>query len=198
MSFFSNAGGKWRVVAVAAVCSAALVLGVLFVGCGSSSQQSAEQYRNQWKSIMETFYTKLQADDKKAEQLASQKNNAAIIQLVNGRVNGVEATMGQILALKPPAQYRKLDAITLYFMVALMDQLQAQNDLNKATVSGQPTTDLVTKVDNLSKGVQAVSQELSIEQLTQGITLQQPKGSQSQQQGTTPSTTTPSTAPKGK
>jgi len=156
---------------MAVTCAVALIAGFLMAGCGVNQE---EAYRTEWKDTMEVFFKQLDADDKKAEKLSSEKDISGVIKLVNERIKGVETTLDEVMALEPPPSYQRLQILTEYFTIALIDQLEAQNEFNKANVSGQPTGDLSTKVQYTQNRVAAVGQELTVEQLSVGIVLDVP------------------------
>lgn len=158
--------------AIAIICAVALMAGFLMAGCGTSQE---EAYRTEWKDTMEGFFKKLDADDKKAEKLSAENDIGGVIQLVNQRIEAIETALEEMLQMNPPAKYKRLHVQTMYFMLALIDQLEAQNELNKAVVSGQPTEDLSKKVEIMNLKLNAVGQELSVEQLSVGIVIDVPE-----------------------
>lgn len=163
-----------RVVLAVTICLVLVVAALAVVGCGEpSEEQKAETYRKEWKDIMDGFFKKLNEDDKEAEELSNQGDTAGVIKLVNERIRGIEETIDELMALDPPAELQRLQIVTLYFMLTLIDQLEAQNELNKAMVSGQPTTDLQTKVENMARRVGSIGNELSVEQVSAGIVLEE-------------------------
>ena len=184
--------------AIAVLCAVALLATFLIAGCGVDQE---EAYRTKWKDTMEGFFKKLDADDKKAEQLSSENDVAGVIKLVNERIKGVENTLTQVMELDPPLKYQRLQILTQYFMIALIDQLEVQNELNKATISGQPTGDLSTKVQYTQDRVAAAGHELNVEQFSVGIVLdvaevEQPEDSVPPEGGTeTPPGSLPIPAP---
>ncbi|MBU4359283.1 MAG: hypothetical protein KJ907_01610 [Actinobacteria bacterium] len=156
-------------VGVAVCCVVVIVASLLLAGCG---KDTGEEYRTEWKTIMDGFFKKLNVDDEKAQKLSEEGDVGGVIQLVNERINGIDDTLTLMMELKPTREYQRLQILTEYFMIMLIDQLEAQNDLNKAGVSGEPTEDLVTKVQNTQGRVAFVGQELSVEQLSVGIVLE--------------------------
>lgn len=157
-------------VGVAVCCLVAIVASLLLAGCG---EDPGEEYRTEWKTIMDGFFKELNADDEKAQKLSDEGDVGGVIQLVNERIKGIEDKLDLIMELKPTREYQRLQILTEYFMITLIDQLNAQNDLNKASVSGEPTEDLTTKVQNTQSRVAFVGQELSVEQLNVGIVLEE-------------------------
>ena len=162
-------GGTWAAIATA--CAIAVIAAFLVAGCGTSQE---EVYRTEWKDMMQEFFKKLDADDKKAEKLSSENDIAGVVKLVNERIKGIESTLDKLMELKPTPELQRLQILTEYFMITLIDQLEAQNELNKAGISGQPTGDLSTKVQYTQNRMAAAGQELSVEQLSVGIVIDVP------------------------
>ena len=177
---------RGRAAVVFILCLVTLVVMITAVGCGGSSTDS---YKAQWKTTMTDFYNKLNADDAKAQQLSNKNDQAGVIAFVNQRIAGINTTIEQVMKFNTPASINRLQIETLYFLLALTDQLEAQNEFNKATVSGQPTTDLKTKVENAQRRVLAIGQELSVEQVSQNITLNL-KSSSAPQPSSSPASST--------
>lgn len=159
-------------LAAVAVLAMVLLL-VIPTGCGTpSTSEREETYRTQYKETMEDFFKRIEQDDKKAEELSKKGDNAGVMQLVNKRLENMSETMLALSKLTPTTKYLKLHAITLYFVNCLIEQLEAQNELNKASVSGESTTDLQARVQNAMGKVTQVGRELSVEQLSVGIVLE--------------------------
>jgi|GEM_PF-1433412 len=189
MSFKQRHGNGHGITAtvMALVCCLALTGGLLLAGCGGNS---TERYRAEWKKIVEKFISTIKVDDAQAQKLVESKDYSGVIKLVKDRIEAIEDTMGTVLALNPPKSLQKIHVLTLYFMVSLTNQLTVQNELNKANLSGETTTDLEAKVKNLSQRAAAANQELAIEQLSQGIVIEE-KGSKKQK----PESATPPAPP---
>lgn len=178
---------KVTAVVTALLLALTVAAGALAAGCGSSSQ-SEDGYKAEWKKTMDQFYKKLTADDREAQKLAGEKNTIGVVKLVNQRVNSIDDTITTVLTMKPPKSLQRLQVLTLAFMQALVDQLKATNELNEANISGQPTADLNQKVQNLSAKMLSINQDLTLEQIKDGIVLEITSGKP-------PSSSPPSSSP---
>jgi hypothetical protein len=119
-------------------------------------------------------------DDKKASELINKNDIAGVIKLVNQRILNVDEVTKKILALRPPEDFWKVHAVTLYYLASLRDQLNYQNDLNDAVLTGRPTQDLKTIADQAALKTRAVGAELGIE--IQKVDLKLKTGGQQPQQ----------------
>lgn len=182
-------------LAVTAATVALLLAGVLlYAGCQSEQQAKQQQFKEQWTKIMDQFQAQVATDDKKATDLVNKNDIPALIKLTKERVASTQAVLGKILALYPPTELRKLQALTSYYLVTLIDRLQAQADYSLAVLGNKPTTDLQNNLNQLAGRNNTIGSELSVELAKDGITLKTP----SQPKTTTPSSTptsSPSTTP---
>lgn len=173
------------VVAVVMVLLGGLAVTMLAAGCGESLSSKEQQYKDQYVKIMDAFQSRVSTDDQKANQLVAANDIGGLITLVKARIANVDQVEGELLQLYPPSELRKVQATTLYYMTALRDRLEAQNRLNEAALTGQPTTDLKAIVDGYGQKTQFVGQELLAELEKQGIKLK----------GATPNTSAPQSSP---
>jgi hypothetical protein len=151
---------------------AALTAAVLVTGCDSESQDiqsKQKQYKAGWLDVMEGFQARVNADDSKASQLVQKNDLPGLIDLIKRRTSNVDSVLGKVLPLYPPDEFRKLQATTLYYLVSLKDQFDAQNRLNEAILSGNPTTDLKTVATDAAAKTQALGRELGIEMQQLGL-----------------------------
>ena len=189
-------GSAFRLSVVAASVMVLLAVVLLYAGCQSEQQAKQAQFKQQWTQIMDKFQTRVAADDKTATGFVNKNDIPALIKLTKQRIASTDAVLGQVLALYPPDDLRKLQALTSYYLVTLIDRLQAQEDYSVAVLSGKPTTDLQNNVNQQAQRNNTIAGELSVELAKDGITLITPSQAP---QGTSPSsspTSSPSTAPK--
>ena len=152
-----------------------LALGVLIAaGCQSEQQAKQKQYKEQWTKIMDQFQARVAKDDKTAQDLLAKNDLPSLIKLLKQRVASTDTTLGEILALFPPPELRKLQGTTAYYLVSLIDRLQAQSDLSVAVLSNTSTKDLQDKLNNLGARNQTIGNELAVELAKDGITLHTP------------------------
>jgi hypothetical protein len=169
--------------------------GALVAGCGDSTL-SAQEYKARWAGIMDPFETRIEKDDRKANELLAKNDLGAVTALLNRRIAGVDETLDMVARLRPPPELRDLHAITLYELFAVKQQLQTQNNLNDAIRKDEPTTDLVTIADNAKARTMKVTRELILELEKHGIKLKVMEKPSGQQQGSAPASTAPSSAPR--
>jgi hypothetical protein len=166
-----------------------LIFIVLLTGCGNSVAQKEKEYKDQWTQVMTKFETRVTSDDSKANDLVTKNDIVGLRSLITSRSANVSDVLSQVLKLNPPEKYQRVQITTLYYLMALKDQLKAQNDVNDAALANSPTTDLKTISDGYSKRTQMAGQELALElkkaQLTIGAEAPKPSSS-------TPKSTTPS------
>jgi hypothetical protein len=179
--------------AVITVLVGVLAITILVAGCGSSLSSKQKEYKDQYVKIMDAFQSRVTADDQKANQLVAANDIGGLITLVKQRIANIDQVEGELMQLYPPPEFRKIQAITLYYMAALRDRLDAQNALNEAALSGKPTTDLKAISDGYGAKTQFVGQELAVELEKQGIKL---KGS-TPSSSPTPQQSSPSSATSG-
>ena len=163
---------------------------VLLSGCGNSTAQQEQQYKQQWTQVMNKFETRVTSDDTKANDLATKNDIVGLRSLINSRLANVNDVLAQVLKLDPPEKYQRVQITTLYYLMALEDQLKAQNDVNDAALAGNPTTDLKTISDGYTKRAQGSGQELALELKKANLTVGTP--SPSKPSSSTPKSTTPS------
>lgn len=189
-------GGRAFRLTVTAASVLLLLAGVLFyAGCQSEQQAKQKQFKEQWTKIMDQFQARVAKDDKKATDLVNKNDITALIKLTKQRVASTDTVLGEILALYPPAELRKLQGLTAYYLISLIDRLQAQADYSLAVLGNKPTTDLQNNVNQLAARNNVIGSELGVELAKDGITLKTPAQAP---QGTSPSsapTSSPSTAP---
>lgn len=177
----SNRAVRLAVVALVSISISLLAFGAFSSGCGSGSgESSAGEYKKQWTEIMDSFQDRVLTDDKKASELINKNDIAGVIKLVNQRILNVDEVTKKILALRPPKDFWKVHAVTLYYLASLRDQLNYQNDLNDAVLTGRPTQDLKTIADQAALKTRAVGAELGIE--IQKVDLKLKTGGQQPQQ----------------
>lgn len=167
-----------------------LIFVVLLSGCGNSTAQQEQQYKQQWTQVMNKFETRVTSDDTKANDLATKNDIVGLRSLINSRLANVNDVLAQVLKLDPPEKYQRVQITTLYYLMALEDQLKAQNDVNDAVLAGNPTTDLKTISDGYTKRAQGSGQELALELKKANLTVGTP--SPSKPSSSTPKSTTPS------
>jgi len=153
-------------------CAVVVLLILLLLGVGvSRGPQSESSFKGDWKTVMSKFQSRVSADDKNAEDLVTKNDVSGLIALVNQRIANVDATTQEILKLYPPASMDKLQAITLFYLQSLKDQLTSQNGVNNAALAGQPTTDLKKISDQAAAQARGMAGLLGIELQKLGITL---------------------------
>ena len=164
---------KSMVSAVIAVLitSVALML-CLTAGCGGdSAAEKQKAYRAEWLETMKAFEARVSSDDKKASELAAKNDISGLMKLVRLRSAHMDEVIGEVLALYPPDELRVLQAVTLYYLVSLKKQLEDQNLLNDAILSGRPAGDLKSISDASAMKTQALGRELGIELQRAGMQL---------------------------
>ncbi|MBK5094002.1 MAG: hypothetical protein JJE48_10880, partial [Actinobacteria bacterium] len=118
---------------------------------------------------------------------------AGVIKLVKQRISNVDEVTKKILVLRPPQDFWKVQAVTLYYLASLKDQLKDQNDLNDAVLTGKPTQDLKAIADQAALKTRAIGAELGVEiqkvDLKLKSTEEQPEPKQSATQSATKSAT---------
>ncbi len=169
-----------------------LLAGVLlYAGCQSELQAKQQQFKEQWTKIMNAFQVQLANDDKKAQEFIQKNDVSSLIKLTKQRVASTNDVLGQVLALYPPDEMRKLQALAVYYTVTLIDRLQAQEDLAVAVLSNKPTSDLQNNLNALVNRNNVIGNELAVELAKDGITLKNP----GQQQPSTSPSSAPTSAP---
>ena len=166
-----------------------LIFVVLLTGCGNSVAQQEKEYKEQWTQVVNKFESRVTSDDKKANDLVGKNDIVGLRTLVASRLANVNDVMAQVFKLDPPKEYQRVQITTLYYLMALEDQLKAQNDVNDAVLSGNPTTDLKTILDGYTKRTQLAGQELGLELKKADMTIGgvAPKSNSSTPKSTTPS-----------
>ncbi len=153
-------------------CAIVMLLMLQLTGCGGSDIESKQKsYQADWKRIMTAFDARVTEDDKKASELVEMNDISGLIKLINERIVNVNEVIAEILGLHPPDDLQDLHSTTLYYLTSLRDQLEAQNDLNEAVLSGKPTQDLKTISDNAAARTQVLAGELGVEIQKAGIGL---------------------------
>jgi hypothetical protein len=143
----------------------------LLPGCAQSTAEKQKQYRSQYEEIIDAFQAQVARDDKQAGQLGQSNDLAALIKLNNRRLNNVNETFDKLLLLYPPGGLRAVHALTLYYLVAVTEQLQAQNDYLEAVLAGKPSTDLQSIATSATSRIKALSNELALDLQKANITI---------------------------
>lgn len=161
-----------------------LLIGILILqGCYGKS------YPNAYKEIIDRFEERVTRDDKHAEDLAKNNDLSGLIKLNSSRKRYVSETLKELIELDPGTDYVRLHALTLYYLVAIEDQIDAQNNYYDALSTGKPSQDLQKIADSMTARVQLVARELSLELSKLGITLKsEPKKSEEKPQSSSPGT----------
>ena len=148
-------------------------LALALTGCDKAGEAKKKQqeYRTEWQEIMGKFQARVNADDQKANALVKKNDISGLIGLIKGREANADLVMGQILELNPSNDLRKLHATTLFYLTSLKDQLEAQNRLNEAGLSGAPTGDLSAVAEISAAKTQEVGREIGVEIQKLGIKL---------------------------
>jgi len=120
---------------------------------------------------MSKFEKQVSVDDKQATDLVGKNDITGLRNRINERLASVNNILTQVLKLNPPETYQRVQITTLYYLMALEDQLKAQNDLNDAVLFGNPTNDLKTMSDGYTKRSQQSGMELGIELKKAQITI---------------------------
>ena len=157
-------------ITVSLVACLALVLVVVLPGCGPKGpEEKKKEYKTEWERIMQAFQKQIEDDDVKADELVKNKDVAGVVQFVKERIEKMKETEAEILDLYPPDDLRRLHALTLYYIEALLAQLEAQNELNEAALEGSPTADLAVKVEALANRTRQITNELAVEVQLHGL-----------------------------
>ncbi len=167
----SRRRGVTSIIISMLVCFA-VVLVLVLPGCGPKGpEEKKKEYRTEWERIMQAFQKQVEEDDRKADELVKQKDVAGVVRFVRQRLKRMKETETEILDLYPPDDLRRLHAMTLYYLEALLAQLEAQNELNEAALEGLPTTDLAAKVEALANKTRQITNELAIEVQLRGLSV---------------------------
>ncbi len=171
----AGACGRSKLMPVlAAICAlffAGLVVLAVLLGIQTRSKVT-RGYERKWRTIMVEFENRVERDDKKAEEYSNKKDLTSLLRLARARTKYFEEVLGRLLELTPPEQYRKLHVLTLHYIFTLIDQLNAQRDLNEAFLEGKPTEDLGKIAENAKARAQQGMVELSVEIQKAGVTLE--------------------------
>ena len=176
------------VALVVSVIVAGIILCTVLPGCGNSVAQQEKQYKDQWTQVASKFEERVAADDKKANDFVTKNDIVGLRNLITSRLANVNDVMAQMFKLDPPEKYQRVQITTLYYLMALTDQLKAQNAVNDALLAGSPTTDLKTISDQYIKRSQGAGQELTLELKMAQLTLPA-------ETPTTPKSSTPQSTP---
>jgi len=189
-----NRGRKVTSLAVVLLLVVLLTAGALVItGCESEQQSKEKEFKTRWTKILEDFQAQVTKDDAKGQALVNKNDLPGVISLVKARIASVDNTLSQVLALYPPEALRKLQGLSIYYLITLEDRLQAQNALYEAVLSGSPTKDLQTVFDQMVQRNEIIAQELAIELQKRGINIKTPS-TQPKAPSSSPSSS-PSTAP---
>lgn len=190
--FERTAGGKAVRLILVSILATLMVGGLLvIVGC-DDTQQKEKAFKAEWIKIISDFEDRTAKDDKKGQDLVAKNDLPGVINLTRERMAYVDQTLSKLLKLYPPQDLRKLQVLSIYYLVTIKDRLEQQIALYDALINNRPTTDLGTVLDQLIARSQTIGRELGIELQKEGIVLKQ--GSQDGTPTTTPSSQ-PSTSP---
>jgi hypothetical protein len=156
------------------ICAVVLLLlaaALLLPGCGTSTADKQKEYKAQYKEALNEFQTQVAKDEVKAKTLLESNDATGLIKLNNQRLAGVNATFDKIADLYPPADLRKVHAETLYYLIAVADQLQAQNAYFEAVLAGKPSGDLETIAKSATAKAQSLGAELGLDLQKANITI---------------------------
>ena len=150
-----------------------LIVGLIYlvVGCGNPTAQMEANYRKQWTTIMNKFESRGASDDLKANSLAKKNDIAGLYRFINERTDYVISVLTQVLKLDTPDKYRNVQVLTLFYLLTLEQRLKAQNDVNNAVLSGNPTGDLKKIADAYVSRSQEIGNELGVAINAVGLTL---------------------------
>ena len=95
-----------------------LIFVVLLSGCGNSTAQQEQQYKQQWTQVMNKFETRVTSDDTKANDLATKNDIVGLRSLINSRLANVNDVLAQVLKLDPPEKYQRVQITTTQDMNA--------------------------------------------------------------------------------
>jgi hypothetical protein len=171
----------FALTALVALLAAVMAASVLISGCQSEKQKKQAEFKAEWLSLVSAFEKRVAADDKKGSDLVARNDVAGVIALINSRITSVDGVLKKILDLYPPEQYQRMQAIAIYYLASLLDQLNAQKQLYDAVLAGRPTQDLTDTVGKLGTKTQAVGAELGVELQRLGIKLPATSEDQKQQ-----------------
>lgn len=172
-----------------------MVAATFLGGCGNSERQRRNAYVDEWREVITEFQKRINEDDKKAEELVNSEDLAGLVRLVDSRIENIDEVTVKVLDINTPLEMARLQAITLYYLVSLRDQLQAQNAANEAALAGQPTNDLKQIADDALARTQTMSRELALELKRLGINVEQDGGQQAPETESTGTPEIPGTAP---
>jgi len=168
-----------------------LACAVLLPGCGQSTADKQKEYPAQYKEIVNAFQTKVAKDDAKASQLGQNNDLTGLIKLNNQRLAGVNATFDKLLLLFPPSDLRRVHGETLYYLITVMDQIQAQNAYAEAVLAGKPSGDLQNIAGSATTKAQTVGGELALDLQKANITIKSAPANPQGQPQSPPSSTNP-------
>jgi hypothetical protein len=187
----SNGGINRKIVSCAAVLALLAAVGALVAGCGQSTADKQKQYKTEYQEIINDFQAQVAKDDAKAAQLSQNNDLTGLIKLNNRRMNNVNATFDELLYLYPPADLRRIQAETLYYLTAVGDQIEAQNAYLEAVLAGKPTADLESIASNASAKSQALGSELALDLQKANIKIKSAPANPQGQPQSAPSSTSP-------
>jgi Zn-dependent oligopeptidase len=164
----------------------------LLPGCDQLKQKQKE-YKKKWTETMSAFEERVKKDDDKANGLGEKNDVVGLINLANERIKYVDSTYDKIADYYPPAELRKLHAVTLFYLTSIVEQLKANSDLYDALRTGKPANDLKAIADDAAKQTAAIRYELTLEMDKAGLKLESEKKKQPQSSvpSSVPSSDTP-------
>lgn len=154
----------WVVCVEIVVTMAVLMLGASAIGgCGQSLKDRQEDYRSEYVEIVNAFQAEVAKEDAKAQELVEGNNLAGLIKLNVVRIENISRTFDDISALSAPGELRRVHAYTLYYLMALVDQMEAQTAFAEAVLSGKPSGDLQQITESAALRAQQLGGELALE-----------------------------------
>ena len=151
-------------------------------GCTESMQEKQEEYSTEWSEIFSGFQKRVASDDRKAEELVKKNDISGLISLVNGRLVNVDQVYQKVLDLYPGKEMWKLHSTSLYYLTSLKEQLEYQNDVNEAVLSGKPVQDLTQIASDQAAKTKQVGAELGAEVQKLGIKLENDQNSKQEKE----------------
>lgn len=139
------------IAAFAAACSASLL-----AGCAGG-------YRDRYTEIINEFEERVGVDDRKSQELAEKSDLPGLIKLNGLRRSNISEVTQRIISLSPTEDLRRVHIETLYYLLALGDQLRAQDNYYEAVVSEKPSEDLKTIAENAAARAKLVGSELALD-----------------------------------
>ncbi len=190
-----NGTVRWLkgICAGCAIFFVSLTLVLLLTGCEKSIADKQKEYSAKYRQIIDAFQAQVAKDDAKANQFIQSNDLPGLIKLNNQRLASIKDTFGKLLLLYPPDDLRRVHGETLYYLVAVIDQVQAQNAYAEAVLTGKPSGDLESIAGTTTTKAQSIGRDLGLDLEKANITI---KGTPSKPQGQ-PQTAPASSNPAG-